>query len=586
MKLSQMRKPRTTAAIILAGTLIATAGCGNASDNANDSTAGNTGKTANSTNSGTTNNAAAGNNQEDVKPVTFSFFGADASPNWNNMQDEVGKAITEKTGVTIKAEYAVTGAGTDKISLMAASGEYPDLVFAKGDIDKLVDAGAMIDLTDLIDKYAPNLKKVYGDYMQRLKYSLDDESIYVLPTNDAVNTTYFDAGGGFELQQRVLKELGYPKISTLADYEKALKDYVAKHPTTDGKPTIPLTLDTDDWRIMITGTNPAFYATGLPDDGEYYINPDNFEASFHVKRPEEREYFRWLNGMFNQGLLDKEAFVQKSDQYKSKIASGRVLGLIDQEWGYADAENSLKTKEEGAYTYAHLPVTMSADYKDHSFAPTGFMAGWGIGITTSCKDPVRAIKFLDWLASDEGQVLRNWGVEGKDYTIENGVRTIPADVQKRKTEDNTAFTKETGIGLYNTFSAHYGDGVKDSTGSYYTTNFPDQIVAGYTQAEKDTLKAYGATTWKDLFPKESEFTVRPYGAAWNTPAPTDSDYGVIFKKAEDIIWKKIPEAVLAKPADFDKVYDNMLKQLDDVNTKKIEQMYTKAIQDRVKQWQG
>ncbi|QHT64060.1 extracellular solute-binding protein [Paenibacillus lycopersici] len=578
-----MRKPRTTAALILAGTIIVTAGCGSSTGN-NANNASNAGGSANSSNAGASNNAAG--SAADTKPVTFSFFGADASPNWNNMQDEVGKEITAKTGVTIKAEYAVTGGGTDKISLMAASGEYPDLVFAKGDIDKLVDAGAMIDLTDLIDKYAPNLKKVYGDYMQRLKYSSDDQAIYVLPTNDAVNTTYFDAGGGFELQQRVLKELGYPKINTLDDYEKALKDYVAKNPTTDGKPTIPLTLDTDDWRIMITGTNPAFEATGLPDDGEYYINQDTYEASLHIKRPEEREYFRWLNKLFNEGLLDKEAFVQKSDQYKSKIASGRVLGLIDQEWGYADAENSLKSKDDGAYTYAHMPVTLSADYKDHSFAPTGFMAGWGIGITTSCKDPVRAIKFLDWLASDEGQVLRNWGVEGKDYTVENGIRTIPADVQKRKTEDNAAFTKDTGIGLYNIFSAHYGDGVKDSTGSYYTTNFPDQIVAGYTQAEKDTLKAYGATTWKDLFPKESEFKVRPYGAAWNTPAPTDSDYSVIYKKAEDIIWKKIPEAVLAKTADFDKVYDNMLKQLDDVGTKKMEQMYTKAIQDRVKQWQG
>lgn len=578
LKMLKMRQTRATAVLVLAGVLAVTAGCSGSNNNG----AGNSNVAATSNTQGEAANADAG--KQDLKPVTFSFFGADASPNWNKMQDEVGKVITEKTGVTIKAEYAESGGATDKISLMAASGQYPDMVFAKGDVDKLVDAGALIDLTDLIDKYAPNLKKVYGKYMQRLKYSKEDTSIYVLPSNDSIDQTYFDAGGGFELQQRVLKELGYPQIRTLEDYENALKTYYAKHPTTDGKPTIPLTLDTDDWRIMITGTNPAFLATGLPDDGEYYINPDTYEASFHIRRPEEKEYFRWLNKMFNEGLLDKEAFVQKSDQYKSKIASGRVLGLIDQEWGYGDAENAIKSKDEGAYTYGHFPVTISADVKDHSFAPTGFMAGYGIAITKDCKDPVRAIQFLDWMASDEGQVLRNWGIEGKQYNVENGIRVIPADIQKQKIEDNTNFTKNTGIGLYFVFGPHYGDGVKDPSGSYYTTNFPDQIVAGYTNAEKETLKAYGATTWKDLFPKETEFKERPYGAAWNIPAPSDSDYNVIFKKAEDIIWKKIPEAVLAKPADFDKVYDSMLKQLDDVNLGKIEKIYTQAVKDRVEQW--
>ena len=30
-----------------------------------------------------------------------------------------------------------------------------------------------------------------------------------------------------------------------------------------------------------------------------------------------------------EGLLDPESFVQQEDQYKAKISSGRVLGMID-----------------------------------------------------------------------------------------------------------------------------------------------------------------------------------------------------------------------------------------------------------------
>ena len=60
-------------------------------------------------------------------------------------------------------------------------------------------------------------------------------------------------------------------------------------------------------------TNPAFLATGAPDDGEWFIDQDTYEAKLHYKRPEEKEYFRWLNKMNAEGLLDPESFVQQED---------------------------------------------------------------------------------------------------------------------------------------------------------------------------------------------------------------------------------------------------------------------------------
>ncbi|SEU25548.1 ABC transporter substrate-binding protein [Paenibacillus sp. NFR01] len=566
--------------MLLSSMLIA--GCGG---NNNNNAANNAANTGNTNAAGT--NAEATAAPEDTSPITFTFFGGDSSPNWNNMQDATGKVITEKTGVSINAEFDVgAGGGQSKIALMAASGDVPDMIFAKGELSKLVDAGLVLDLTDLIDKYAPNIKKVMSENMNRLKYSNDDQSIYSIPTNVGVDQKSFDAGGGFEIQMKVLKELGYPKVRTLADYEKVLKDYVALHPTTDGQPTIPLTLNADDWKIMITVTNPAFLTTGAPDDGEYYVNPETYAAQLHYKRPEEKEYFRWLNKMYNEGLLDKDTFVQKDDQYKAKIASGRVLGLISQEWEYGEAENALKAAGKNEDTYAHFPVTLSEDYQDHSFQTTG-VDGYGIAITTACKDPVRAIKFLDWMSSEEGQVLRNWGVEGTHYTVDaNGTRIVDPTVQDRKVNDNATFTKESGIGLYGIFGAKYGDGVKDSTGNYYTTNFPEQIVASYSDAEKETLKAYGATTWKDLFPQESDFPTKEWGALYNMPVPTDGDYQVIFSKTQDIVRKRIPEAVLSKPADFDKIYDSFIAELNKAGAEKMEGIYTDLVKQRVSLWTG
>ncbi|OMF01929.1 ABC transporter substrate-binding protein [Paenibacillus amylolyticus] len=551
-------------ACLVTSVVLVSAGCGNAGENSESNTS------------------------DPNSPITFTFFGADASPNWNKMQDAVGKKITEETGVSIDAEFDISsGGGNDRISLMAASGDYPDLIFPKGNLTRLVDAGAMIDLTDLIEEHAPNLKKIYGEHFNRLKYSNDDPSIYWIPTNGAIDQVSFDATNGTAIQHRVVKELGYPEIKTLNDFEKVLREYYEKHPTTDdGQPTIPLTLSADGWRRMITVTDPAVMSTGGPGDGEYFINPDTYEAVLHYKRPEEKEYFRWLNKMYNEGLLDKDSFVQKDDQYKSKIASGRVLSLLDPSWGFSDAENALKSAGKDDMTYGFYPVTLDDSFQRKDFQNIGF-DGYGIGITVDCEDPVRAIKFLDWMSSEEGQVLRNWGVEGEQYNVEDGVRTIPADVQERKNKDNNTFTKETGVGLYYIFGAHYGDGVKDSTDNYYTTNYPEQIQQSYSDEEKEALKGYGITTWKDLFPSEKEFPVKEWGAAYNMPIPSDSgDYNVVYQKTQDIIQKRIAEAITSSPSAFEDIYDNMITELDNAGAVAMEQQYTEWIKDRVRLWTG
>lgn len=520
---------------------------------------------------------------ETAAPMTLSFYSADSNASWNNMQDAIGKRLTEKTGISLQAEFAVDGSN-QKLPLLVASGEYPDLVFAKGDANLFVDSGAFIDLTDLIDKHAPNLKKLYGDYMSRLKWSNEDESIYVIPTLNAVGHEAFDAGGTFQIQHEVLKEIGYPELKTLEDYEKALKAYYEKHPKIEGQPTVPLTLNSDGWRIMISVTNPAFIATGASDDGEYYIDQETTEAKLHYKRPEEREYFRWLNHMNASGLLDKEAFVQKTDQYEAKISSGRVLGLIDQEWGFGNATNALRTAGKENRTYARFPIQLDKTTKDASFQSTGYSAGWGVGITTSCEDPVRAIKFLDYLASEEGQILLNWGIEGEHYKVENGKRVIPGDVLDKKINDNANFSKETGIGLYLALSPRYGDGVKDSTGNYFTTNYPEQIMESYTPSAKETLSAYGVKMWKDLWPSKEEFEEKHWGAAYNIPVPSDSNITIVYKKVEEITRKRIPEIILSEPSKFDALYDKFIEELNAAGAEKMEQEYTELVRKRVELW--
>ncbi|MDQ0110605.1 ABC transporter substrate-binding protein [Paenibacillus harenae] len=552
------------ACLIMFGALLVATGCSSSSD------------------SDSFSSPDASSNKE-LTPMTITLAFGDLNTLWDDLQSEVGKLITEKTGISVKAQFPISGTDTDMFELMVASNEYPDMVWAKVSVGKLKDAGALIDLTPLIEEHAPNIKKVYGEYMKRLRWSNDDHGIYVLPTAP-VNQTYFKAGSGFSLQHAVLKELNYPQIKTVQDYENALRAYYDKHKTTaDGQPIIPLSLNGGEWQFLISVTNPAVATTGAQDEGEFYIDPDTYEAKLHYLRPEEKEYFRWLNHMHDIGLLELESFVQKYDQYRAKIASGRVLGLIDMDWDFAGEVAVLRKKGKFDQTYANFPVTLNETYKRHDFQSYGYLAGIGISITKSAKDPVRIIKFLDFLASDEGQVLLNWGIEGKHYKVENGKRVIPEDILNMKVNDNWNFRKTTGVDMYR-FGPSYGDGVKDSTGNYYTTVFPEQIEKEYTQADRKTLAAYNIKSYKDLWPSEEEFPVKPWGAAWNINMETGSEANVIFQKCQDIMKRRVTQAILAEPEQFDAIWDDFMKELEKAGVEKLNEEFTKLVKDRVKLW--
>lgn len=64
----------------------------------------------------------------------------------------------------------------------------------------------------------------------------------------------------------------------------------------------------------------------------------------------------------------------------------------------------------------------------------------------------------------------------------------------------------------------------------------------------------------------------------------DSEIVVLDNKLKDISWKRIPEAILSKPADFDKVWDAYMAELDKAGVTKAEDLREELVKQRVKLW--
>lgn len=529
------------------------------------------------------NNGTKSNEKE---PITFTFFFGDLNSKMK-FNDDIAKKITEITGVTLKIIHQLPE-DSQAVELMIASGEYPDLIYSKEETNKLIDTGAIIRLDDYINNKGKNLKKLYGDQIDRLKISKDNPHIYTVGTY-GMNEEMVNTSGTVQIQHKALEATGYPKLKNIYDFEKVIKDYIKLSPKTDdGQDRIGLSLMASDWRWIITCGNIASAVIGIPDDGQYYVDDKTGKSIYKFTIPEIKEYFKWLNHMNDIGLLDPESFTQSEEVYKSKISSGRVVALTDKIWNYSDAEDILIDSGREDEAYARFPLVIDElKYSDQTLKDYGFRGGWGISISKTCKDKDRAFEFLDWMASEEAQVLVNWGIEGVHYFYdENGRRKFYNEDKTARKDIEGDYTKEgdSGVGFYVYPFPQRTNGEIDSTGNPYLYINEEIIKSSYTKAEKKTLVAYGVESWAELCTPTEELPISKHGQAWQYNLPLESEAPKIQKQLDDYFKCAIAEAILGKPEDFDMAWEQIQMRLKELGVEKLNNEITKFTKERIELW--
>src|SRR5579859_5373778 len=107
--------------------------------------------------------------------------------------------LEKRTGIHLDFQHPPLQQEQDQFNLLVASGKYPDVVefdwlhsYAGGPAKAIKD-GVIVRLNDLIDQYAPNLKKVLTDHPEWRKQIVTDEGdLYAFPflRSDPILLTY------------------------------------------------------------------------------------------------------------------------------------------------------------------------------------------------------------------------------------------------------------------------------------------------------------------------------------------------------------------------------------------------------------
>ena len=375
-------------------------------------------------------------------PVTLNWY---INYSWFSMdwgKNMVSKQITKDTGVNINF---VTPAGNQEetINALVASDSLPDIVtlgWWEPQINDMIKNKMVYALNELADQYDPYFYEVTDPTVVNW-YSDENGDIYGYPnsayTPEAVEThSNIGSNQTFLVRKDIYEAIGSPDMTTQEGFEAAVKKAVEMFPEVDGKPLIPIGSHIFEENGCNSFDNflMNFLAVPYEKDGKLY------------DRHTDPEYLSWLKffrKLGEEGYLSSDIFVDQRTQMNEKVAEGRYFCMLYQRTDIADQESTLYEKNpDSIYIAVDGPKNSKGD--DYVL-PTNAINGWTLTlISKNCKHPDRAIAFLDYMMSEEGQKMISLGVEGEMYDWVDGKAVLKDEVKKLLTTDRKKYDEVYG----------------------------------------------------------------------------------------------------------------------------------------------
>ena len=415
---------------------------------------------------------------------------------WNDL--EIMKKAEEVTNIHFDFQLAEKTTYEEKKNLALASGEYPDVFMRSmtiNDEEKYGSQGIFIDLTPLIESYAPNLKKRMEEHPD-IKSAITslNGSIYGLPSYIRTSTqnpwvTFMDTGW--------MEAVGKTMPKTVDDLYELLVAYKDGDPNGNGDPN-----DEIPWGgsglYNLNFICAAF--TGLAGGMGFDIQEDG-TVVYTPALPVFKEFLKYANKLYAEGLIDPDLFAQGSQQHIAKVKSG-IVGI----YNISPTNLSPETK-----TLQDSLEPLTSEFNDKKVAPAYQPVTTGSGvITDKCKYPEAVMRWFDmWYADlDEGEgeakdlngVTLFLGWEGKQWEYADDQKQTYKWIEPVKDfqslREEAKITLNTGLPEYLNFMPYPADfplmemkvkAVQTKQEPYMVEKFPSTVRYTSEETERTSL---------------------------------------------------------------------------------------------------
>ncbi|MGN6713050.1 ABC transporter substrate-binding protein [Anaerocolumna jejuensis] len=383
----------------------------------------------------------AGNDARDLKSVEAAF----------------NELTMTQLNMKVNLMPVTLGTYAQQIQMVMSSDDKMDILPIYGsDVGPYVEAGYLVDINPYLETAGKDLIDIIGK--EDISCCSIGDFLWGVPNmHERTNpVTYV-------VRTDLLEEAGFKAedIHTMGDLTAVFAKVKEKHPN----------------MVMYNGlktlTQPAIQTTfDALGGGKFGVLMNNGQDTTVTNWYESDEFRSLIDTMYvwnQKGYLSQD-LATSTDSGESLMRAGNAFSFT----AYGKPNSKAEKDSATGYDTTIIPVTDSVCY-------TSTTNALGYAVSANSENPEKAVTLLNWIyKTKEANDLLNWGVEGKDYVVqEDGTLNYPEGV----TAENVGYHQDFGWAMMNQYNSYVWDGTDPDIWNKYKEARDNAIVS----------KAYGFT---------------------------------------------------------------------------------------------
>ena len=377
---------------------------------------------------------SAKNNGNGDEPYTVTMvLNGSTQPDEERIEQKINEILEPELNANLDIVVLPWASASQQLQLMLSGDEKIDVFYTQAtNAVQYMNAGQIVDMSELIDKYGTNIKQIYGEDIAKINQV--EGFVYGVPNQierGSIPAVFMrkDLVEKYNIDTSQIKE---PK-----DLESVFETVKA------GEPDMTMLYSINDGDTPVTR---LFRGDNLSDNNYLGVLMDQTNST-KLENFFATDWFKdtttMLHNWYQKGYISQDAGTN-TENWRTVCKAGNLFSLFFSYHPGTPVEFESSTGYDFEIVpFYNEPIINSSSYNGVTFS-----------IAQNSENPEKTMEVLDYIyGSSEIMNLLNWGEQDKDYVIEdadNGIINFPEGI----TSDNAGYNLNLGWELPNQFIAY------------------------------------------------------------------------------------------------------------------------------------
>ena len=377
---------------------------------------------------------SAKNNGNGDEPYTVTMvLNGSTQPDEERIEQKINEILEPELNANLDIVVLPWASASQQLQLMLSGDEKIDVFYTQAtNAVQYMNAGQIVDMSELIDKYGTNIKQIYGEDIAKINQI--EGFVYGVPNQierGSIPAIFMrkDLVEKYNIDTTQIKE---PKdLESVFETVKAGEtDMTMLYSSSEN--------DAPATRLFRGDTLSDNNYLGVLMDQTNSTKLENFFATDWFK-----DTTTMLHDWYQKGYISQDAGTN-TENWRTVCKAGNLFSLFFSYHPGTPVEFESSTGYDFEIVpFYNEPIINSSSYNGVTFS-----------IAQNSENPEKTMEVLDYIyGSSEIMNLLNWGEQDKDYVIEdadNGIINFPEGI----TSDNAGYNLNLGWELPNQFIAY------------------------------------------------------------------------------------------------------------------------------------